>query len=59
MKLLLILTLLLPIASPVQADNHYCEEIWAVMQDAIREGTLTYKEAASIYGRCNIDKFRD
>lgn len=59
MKLLLILTLLLPIASPVQANDHYCDEIWAVMQDAVREGTLTYKEAASIYGRCNVDQFSE
>ena len=59
MKLLLILTLLLPIASPVQADDHYCDEIWAVMQDSIREGTLTYKEAATIFGRCNDAQFSE
>ena len=59
MKLLLLLTLLLPIAAPVQADDHYCDEIWAVIQDAIREGTLTYKDAASIHGRCNGAEFSE
>ena len=41
------------------ADNHYCEEIWSVLQESIRDGMLSYREAASIMGRCDIDKFTD
>jgi len=58
MTKLLLLTLLLN-PTPVMAENHYCEEIWAVLQENILDGLLTYREAASIMGRCKVAEFHE
>ena len=58
MTKLLLLTLLL-IPTPVMADNHYCDEIWAVLQENILDGLITYREAASIMGRCETSEFHE
>ena len=55
MYIILPLLLLLPV--PALAEDHYsmsdyCTEIAAVLQDSVRNGTLTYKEAGTILGNC-------
>ena len=44
---------------PGFADNHYCQEVWAELQAAVNRGHITQKQAASIYGRCDITLFTD
>ena len=55
MPFILFLFLLLP--TQALAEDHYsmsdyCTEIAAVLQDSVRDGTLTYKEAGTILGNC-------
>lgn len=57
MKLLIALLLLLN--APAFAENHYCDEIWAELQTAVREGLITYREAATIQGKCYSVDFKD
>ena len=57
MKLLIALLLLL--STPAFADDHYCDEIWAELQTAVREGLITYREAATIQGKCPSVDFKD
>ena len=57
MKLLIALLLLLN--TPAFAENHYCDEIWAELQTAVREGLITYREAATIQGKCYSVDFKD
>ena len=35
-----------------EEPQSYCEEIAAVLQDSVRSGQLTYREAGAIMGRC-------
>ena len=55
----LLIALLLLTSTPTFADDHYCDEIWAELQAAVREGLITYREAASIRGRCPSSNFKD
>ena len=50
MSLLLLLSLLIP--ASVTATPAYCEEISAVLEEAVEEGLLTYKEANEMLARC-------
>ena len=51
MTLLLLLSLL--ITTPVAAETPaYCAEIYEVLMEFVREGSLTYKEANDVYARC-------
>jgi len=60
MKYLLIIPILMTLyVDPGFADNHYCQEVWAELQAAVNRGHLTQKQAASIYGRCDITLFTD
>ena len=52
-----ILSLLLLWPAQALAGDHYsmadyCSEIAAVLQDSVRDGTLTYREAGAILGNC-------
>ena len=48
----LLITLLL-LTAPVTAETPaYCEEVYAVLMDAVEEGVITYKEATEISARC-------
>ena len=50
MYLLLLLTLLTaPTIAEVRVD---CDELYAVVADAVEAGLLTYKEASEFYARC-------
>ena len=49
----LLLTILLLLTAPVAAETPaYCEEVYAVLMEAVEEGVLTYKEANEMLARC-------
>ena len=53
----IILSLLLLLPTQALAEDHYsmadyCNEIAAVLQESVRDGTLTYREAGAILGNC-------
>jgi len=50
MTLLLLLSLL--ITTPSLAEPAYCAEVREVVMEAVKEGTLTYKEANELLARC-------
>ena len=54
MPIILTLLLLLPTQALAkeQSKTDYCNEIAAVLQESVRNGTLTYKEAGVIMGSC-------
>ncbi len=52
MYILTALRFLTPIIAIASDNSEYCDEIAAVIQDAVRHGDLTHREAAQIIGRC-------
>ena len=50
MTLLILLSLLT--TAPATATPAYCEEVYAVLMEAVEEGIITYKEANEINARC-------
>ena len=48
----LLITFLL-LTAPVAAETPaYCEDVYAVLMDAVEEGVITYKEAIEMHARC-------
>ncbi len=57
MYILTALLLLTPTIAIASDNSEYCDEIAAVIQDAVRHGDLTHREAGQIIGRCSEATF--
>ena len=52
MYILTALLLLTPTIAIASDHTKHCDEIAAVIQEAVRRGDLTHREAGQIIGRC-------